>query len=58
MSLYKNLKMTPLDNLLSKDIKALNKVINYAEKSSFKDANRMAALIYIKRKCILWGEFT
>ena len=58
MNFYTNLKTTPLDNLMSKDIKALNKAICYAEKSSFKDANRMAALLYVKKKCILWGEFT
>lgn len=57
-STYVLTKITPLDDITNKDVKALNLAISQAEKSLFGSSRRLGACLVVQGECILWGEST
>ena len=55
---YTNTKITPLDDILSKDKKAISMAIKQAKHSRFMSSKRLASVLMVKGQCILWGEST
>lgn len=55
-SRYVLTKITPLNDITNKDIKALNLAIAQAEKSQFSSSRRLGACLVVQGECILWGE--
>ena len=57
-SFYVLKNITPLDNITTKDYKALQSAILQAEKSDFDSSLRLGACLMIQGQCILWREPT
>ena len=57
-SFYVLKKITPLNEIKTKDCKALTLAIEQAEKSNFNYAYRLGACLVVNKKYILWGEPT
>lgn len=55
---YKDIKITPLNQINSKDKKAIDVAISKAQDSQFNSSKRLAAVLKVKGQCILRGEPT
>jgi hypothetical protein len=55
---YTNTKITPLDDISSKDKKAIQLAIKQAKQSRFMSSKKLASVLMVKGQCILWGEST
>ena len=55
---YTNTKIIPLDNISSKDKKAISMAIKQARQSRFMSSKRLASVLMVKGQCILCGEST
>lgn len=56
--MYVITKITPLNEINSKDYKALQLAIHQAEKSLFNSSRRLGACLVVQGKCILRREPT
>lgn len=56
--MYVLTKITSLNEIRSRDYKALQLAIDQAEKSLFSSSRRLGACLVVQGECILWGEPT